>query len=166
MALRMMIKLLLRHRLFFSLKAFVFILLISSLSYAATVTYTYDSLNRVTSVDYGAGATEDYTYDAAGNRTTMIVNVIDTDGDSVGDYMDNCYLTPNDYQEDTDYDGYGNMCDADLDNDGFVGPNDYNLFGAAWYTANANADFDSDGFVGPNDYNIFGSFWYTSAPWH
>ncbi len=56
---------------------------------AATVTYTYDSLNRVTSVDYGDGATEDYTYDAAGNRLTIMVKLqVDyyCDNDSDGYY--------------------------------------------------------------------------------
>ena len=33
--------------------------------------YTYDSLGRVTSVDYGAGKTISYSYDKAGNRTRV-----------------------------------------------------------------------------------------------
>lgn len=84
---------------------------------------------------------------------------------------DNCYQTVNPNQEDTDSDGYGNACDADLDNDGFVGPNDSTLFGQAWWSSpgdpnwNPNADFDSDGFVGPNDSTILGGRWWTSEPW-
>lgn len=73
MALRMRMNMLFRHRPFISLTDLVFVLLISSLSSAATVTYTYDSLNRVTSVDYGNGFTENYTYDDAGNRLSMDV---------------------------------------------------------------------------------------------
>ena len=34
------------------------------------VTYSYDSLNRLTKADYGAGVEISYTYDAAGNRLT------------------------------------------------------------------------------------------------
>src|SRR3990167_11282764 len=41
-------------------------------SHAATLTYTYDDLNRLTSVDYGNEANITYTYDAAGNRLTFI----------------------------------------------------------------------------------------------
>ena len=37
------------------------------------VTYTYDDLNRLTSVAYGNGVTVTYTYDALGNRTSKKV---------------------------------------------------------------------------------------------
>lgn len=50
----------------------VFILIFSSAAFAVSITYTYDSLNRITSVDYGNGFTESYTYDAAGNRITLV----------------------------------------------------------------------------------------------
>jgi YD repeat-containing protein len=44
-------------------------------SSADTITYTYDSLNRLTSVTYASGGTINYAYDAAGNRTSIqIVN--------------------------------------------------------------------------------------------
>src|SRR5665647_3610698 len=36
----------------------------------AGVFYSYDSLNRLTNVDYGNGSIIAYTYDAAGNRRT------------------------------------------------------------------------------------------------
>ena len=40
---------------------------------AADVSYTYDSLNRLTMADYGNGLVINYTYDAAGNRLSQKV---------------------------------------------------------------------------------------------
>jgi YD repeat-containing protein len=40
---------------------------------ATTVTYTYDTLGRVTKATYSTGTTITYTYDAAGNRTAQTV---------------------------------------------------------------------------------------------
>lgn len=44
----------------------------------------------------------------------------DLDGDGVDDASDNCRDLPNADQRDTDADGYGNLCDPDVDNDGIV----------------------------------------------
>jgi uncharacterized protein (TIGR03790 family) len=44
----------------------------------------------------------------------------DLDGDGVGDVRDNCLWLPNFDQRDTNSDGYGNVCDPDLDGDGRV----------------------------------------------
>ena len=43
---------------------------------------------------------------------------MDSDGDGQVDWRDNCRLVPNPRQRDTDKDGYGNFCDADVDADG------------------------------------------------
>ncbi|MFA5354582.1 MAG: hypothetical protein WC291_10165 [Thermodesulfovibrionales bacterium] len=42
-------------------------------AFGVTATYTYDSLNRITKADYGNGLTEEFTYDAAGNRLSLLV---------------------------------------------------------------------------------------------
>jgi YD repeat-containing protein len=39
---------------------------------AFSATYTYDNLNRLINVDYGNGTVANYTYDAAGNMTSMV----------------------------------------------------------------------------------------------
>lgn len=44
----------------------------------------------------------------------------DWDGDGVPDASDNCIRVPNANQRDTDGDGYGNPCDADVDQSGLV----------------------------------------------
>ena len=42
-----------------------------SLGHAKQVTHNYDDLNRLIKSDYGNGNVIEYTYDAAGNRTSQ-----------------------------------------------------------------------------------------------
>lgn len=44
----------------------------------------------------------------------------DRDGDGIENHADNCPEEPNADQRDTNEDGYGNLCDADVDGDGIV----------------------------------------------
>lgn len=46
------------------------LLVLLSSSVASAINYQYDSLNRLTNVDYGNGSIISYTYDRAGNRLT------------------------------------------------------------------------------------------------
>ncbi|MGE0918339.1 Ig-like domain-containing protein [Trichlorobacter lovleyi] len=59
----------------YSLSAVFPVVIVSMLSLAtaasAAVSYTYDSLNRLTNINYGNGASITYTYDAAGNITQI-----------------------------------------------------------------------------------------------
>ncbi len=71
----------------------------------------------------------------------------DADGDSVPDSVDNCTLAENPGQEDTDFDGYGNACDPDLNDDGTVNFLDLSLFANVFLSNDENADFNSDGVV-------------------
>jgi len=91
----------------------------------------------------------------------------DADSDMVPDEFDNCYMTPNQAQVDTDQDGYGNACDCDLNNDDLVDSFDYELFKAQWLTTGQNeADFNSDNVVDSSDFRIFANHWLLSAPWY
>jgi hypothetical protein len=44
----------------------------------------------------------------------------DRDGDGIADESDNCSDLPNPEQRDSNGDGFGNLCDADLNGDGIV----------------------------------------------
>jgi hypothetical protein len=72
----------------------------------------------------------------------------DSDGDGIPDDTDNCVNVANADQCDTDGDGFGNMCDADLNNDGIVNFIDFGLLKAAMFTQeNPDADLNCDGLV-------------------
>jgi len=85
----------------------------------------------------------------------------DTDGDGVLDCEDNCTLVANPDQYDTDGDLYGNMCDADLDNNLNVNYDDLDLFKLAWGSTGQglDADFNGDEVVNYDDLEIFKLLW-------
>ncbi len=75
----------------------------------------------------------------------------DCDGDGVPNSLDNCILTANADQFDTDTDGYGNACDGDFDNTcGPVNYTDLAAFRAAFFTVSPLHDLDGSG--GPVNY--------------
>ena len=94
---------------------------------------------------------------------TTVEPDLDTDGDRVPDVSDNCTLVANADQRDTDGDGYGNICDADLDNDGMVGYGDITIFFTVFGSTDPDADFDGDGTVGYSDFGILTAS-FGSAP--
>ncbi|MEM7083813.1 MAG: thrombospondin type 3 repeat-containing protein [Pseudomonadota bacterium] len=73
--------------------------------------------------------------------------ITDTDGDGVGDDTDNCTNVANPDQRDTNGDGFGNVCDADLNNDGVINFIDVSQFSAVFLGNDADADFNGDGAV-------------------
>ena len=50
------------------------LILSSAIVYAGSVTYTYDSLNRLIKAEYQDGRVIQYTYDSAGNRMALYDN--------------------------------------------------------------------------------------------
>ncbi len=89
---------------------------------------------------------------------------VDTDGDGVDDTADNCIEVPNGpntypaadprIQRDTDGDGYGNVCDADLNNDNTTNNLDVALLRTAFGTPDPDADFNGDGTVNNLDVTV------------
>ena len=77
--------------------------------------------------------------------------VADSDGDGVADGEDNCLLVANASQLDGDGDGYGNACDADLNNDGRVNAIDLARLKAAFFSRDPIADLNGDGRVNAID---------------
>jgi hypothetical protein len=98
---------------------------------------------------------------------TIVTNNInpapDSDGDGLIDSKDNCNLVANADQRDTDVDGYGNICDADLNGDLTVNLSDFSQFRSVFGTADPDADFNGDGSVNLSDYSIFRAL-FGSAP--
>jgi uncharacterized repeat protein (TIGR01451 family) len=107
--------------------------------------------------------------DTAGNvesqalvaEATVYVYIPDIDGDGVPDTSDNCTSVANSNQHDADGDGYGNMCDGDLNNDGNTNTLDLNLLKLAYRSTagdanyDVNADLNGDGVINTLDLNIF-----------
>lgn len=81
----------------------------------------------------------------------------DEDGDGISDAQDNCIEIANPDQRDSNGDDFGNICDADLDNNGLVSFADLHMFRTAFDTNNADADFDGNGIVSFADLDIFRS---------
>jgi hypothetical protein len=77
----------------------------------------------------------------------------DADQDGIPDLGDNCTLVVNADQRDTDADGYGNICDADFNDNGIVDPGDFSTLKAALGTAAADQDLNGNGIVDPSDFS-------------
>ena len=100
------------------------------------ITLQYTGVYTLAVGGYASTRTSPYTL-----VTTGIACNMDSDGDDILDYDDNCPDIPNPDQADIDEDGIGDVCDDDNDNDGILNENDN-----CPLTANSNqADYDGDG---------------------
>ena len=89
----------------------------------------------------------------------------DADADGIPDNIDVCTLVPNGPgqnggQRDTDGDGYGNICDPDLNEDGVVNARDLAQLKALFFTHDPNADLDGDGVVNAKDLARLKSYFF------
>jgi hypothetical protein len=84
----------------------------------------------------------------------------DADNDGVPDSVDNCTIVANADQRDTNGDGYGNLCDPDLNNDGTVNFVDLGMMKSVFFTADPDADLDGNGSVSFADLGILKAFFF------
>jgi len=80
-----------------------------------------------------------------------VAHAADADGDGIDDTLDNCTSVANAGQEDTDYDGHGNICDGDFDQTCMTNFSDLSLMKAGFFSADSNLDLDGSGSVNFND---------------
>lgn len=76
----------------------------------------------------------------------------DQDGDGIVDIEDNCITVANPAQRDSNGDGYGNRCDADLDNNQIVDVADFFIFLNRFKSQDPDADLNGDGRVNRADF--------------
>ncbi|MFK8030034.1 MAG: S8 family serine peptidase [Gammaproteobacteria bacterium] len=85
----------------------------------------------------------------------------DQDNDGIPDATDNCLIVANTDQRDTDDDGYGNICDPDLNNDLLVNVIDLGILRSVFFTNDPDADFNGDGVVNVVDLGIMRTFFFS-----
>jgi hypothetical protein len=89
----------------------------------------------------------------------------DFDGDWLVNAIDNCSEAYNPRQIDTNGDGYGNVCDADYDDDAVVGAKDYMALARAFGSRRGEPAYDpeidcnGDGVIGASEAILFGRSW-------
>ncbi|MEL7450697.1 MAG: hypothetical protein AAFN78_15895 [Pseudomonadota bacterium] len=91
-----------------------------------------------------------------------IIGTADTDSDGVADSNDNCTDVANPDQIDSNGDGYGNFCDADLNDDCGVNAGDLALLKQVFFTTDPDADFNSDGQVNFTDLGIMRDLFFAA----
>jgi Dockerin type I domain/Thrombospondin type 3 repeat len=94
--------------------------------------------------------------------TTLTVRTTarDTDNDGVPDGADNCTAVANPDQRDTNGDGYGNVCDPDLNNDGLVNFADLGMMKSVFFSGNADADLNGNGSVNFTDLGVLKAYFF------
>ena len=161
-------------------KTGMFVLFATAISLIATTALSAPQSDnyrlRWSVLDAGGGVASSANYRVAGSVESTAVgsssstnyalvsgfqSVPDTDSDTVRDVFDNCVLVANPDQLNANSgvgpgtDIYGNVCDADLDESGFVNFTDLAMFRAAFGTTDPEANFDGVGIVNFGDLATF-----------
>ena len=133
---------------------------------SATVTVTVTAITPGSWGNAVSVSADEVDSNMANNEVTLDTIVFpdqdgDWDGDGIDDATDNCSAATNADQLDADGDGYGNLCDGDLNNDGNTNTLDLNLYKLAHRTIvgdanyDVDADFNGDGRINTLDLNIY-----------
>jgi len=96
----------------------------------------------------------------ADNWEITVAPVGDADNDGVLDNADNCLEVANSDQRDSNNDGFGNVCDADLDNDCLINFSDLGMLRIAFFSDDEDSDFNGDGVVSAVDLGIMRSVFF------
>jgi hypothetical protein len=81
----------------------------------------------------------------AGAAYVVFGRAADSDDDGIADNNDNCTQVANADQRDTDADGFGNLCDADLNNDCSINFSDLGLMKSVFFQfGDLDADLNGD----------------------
>ncbi len=128
--------------------------------------YLYDQSGRLISeLNASNHTTKDYFF-LNDQLIAFQTNEQDGDNDGIADHQDNCSQHANPRQIDSDNDGFGNLCDIDLNNSGGNSNTlDLNLYKLAHRSRQGNAnyrpdaDFNSDGHINTLDLNILKSLY-------
>lgn len=84
----------------------------------------------------------------------------DGDSDGIPDALDNCSAVANPDQRDTNADGFGNVCDPDLNNDLTVNVVDLGLLRTVFFTGDPDADLNGDGVVNILDLGVMRTYFF------
>lgn len=98
----------------------------------------------------------------AGDIRELRSTAPDSDGDGMADDLDNCIAIANADQRDTNADGFGNLCDPDLNNDCIVNVVDLGLFRSVFFSGDVHADFDGDAIVNTVDLALLKAYFFAA----
>ena len=132
-----------------------------------TADYVFDAVVTAGATDGSliplmAGVTSPGSNNVWQPHTLPVSTMPDSDYDSIPDAQDNCINQPNSDQRDSNGDGFGNVCDADLNNDCIVRIEDLGLFRIAFFSSDEDADFNGDGVVNFSDLGILRTQFFES----